>query len=78
MRYIANSEMKHKSSRASEKKKKQPTRMANSESVALPTELEVHIEDFTVFMAPRTGLEPVTRAYHRRWYRASRGDGASD
>ena len=52
--------------------------MANSESVALPTELEVHIEDFTVFMAPRTGLEPVTRAYHRRWYRASRGDGASD
>ena len=69
MRYIANSEMVHWIGATSVPKTKQPTRMANSESVALPTELEVRIKDFTVFhlLAPRSwGLvaydnyEPVT------------------
>ena len=40
-------------------------RIANSESVALPAELEVHIKDFTVF-APRTGLENERSEYGLR------------
>ena len=42
-------------------KKKQPTRMAKSESVALPTELEVHkVFNAYFILVPRTG-----RAKHK-------------
>ena len=44
--------------------------MANSESVALPTELEVHIKDFTVFVCGSPNWESKVKTTNCCFYRS--------